>query len=115
MSSRGLYVTKARRHTKRTKSVFLKTCVVIFVLFFVPSRYAGLRDGYAAGESAREIVEEVQKRTDVKSQRYEGLLQVFDSKGKVSDKRWMFDRIGAHGNSKAVLRFIAPAEVKGVA
>ena len=69
----------------------------------------------AVAQSARQIVEEAQKRTDAKSQRYEGLLQVFDAKGKVSDKRWSFERLGSHGNSKAVLRFTAPAEVKGVA
>ena len=60
-------------------------------------------------------MEEAQKRTEAKSQHYEGLLQVFDAKGKVSDKRWIFDRLGSHGSSKAVLRFTAPAEVKGVA
>jgi outer membrane lipoprotein-sorting protein len=68
-----------------------------------------------AADDPRQIVTEAQKRTDVKSQRYEGLLQVFDAKGKVSDKRWTLDRIGAHGDSKMVLRFTAPAEVKGVA
>ena len=69
----------------------------------------------ALAQNARQIVEEAQKRTDAKSQRYEGLLQVFDAKGKISDKRWSFERLGSHGNSKAVLRFTAPAEVKGVA
>jgi len=68
-----------------------------------------------AADNARQIVDEAQKRTDAKSQRYEGLLQVFDSKGKISDKRWSMERLGAHGHSKAVLRFTAPAEVKGVA
>ena len=68
-----------------------------------------------AADNARQIVEEAQKRTDAKSQRYEGLLQVFDAKGKISDKRWSFERLGSHGQSKAVLRFTAPAEVKGVA
>jgi outer membrane lipoprotein-sorting protein len=68
-----------------------------------------------AADNAREIVAESQKRTDAKSQRYEGLLQVFDGKGKVADKRWTFERLGAHGQSKSVLRFNAPAEVKGVA
>src|SRR5207247_5536177 len=56
-----------------------------------------------------------QRRTDARSQRYEGLLQVFDAKGKVSDKRWTLERFGSHGDSKMVLRFTAPAEVKGVA
>jgi outer membrane lipoprotein-sorting protein len=68
-----------------------------------------------AADNARQIVDEAQKRTDVKSQRYEGLLQVFDAKGKISDKRWTMERLGAHGQSKAVLRFTLPAEVKGVA
>ncbi|HZP48431.1 MAG TPA: outer membrane lipoprotein-sorting protein [Vicinamibacterales bacterium] len=69
----------------------------------------------AGAQDARQIVDEAQKRTDAASQRYEGLLQVFDAKGKISDKRWTFERLGAHGRSKAVLRFTAPAEVKGVA
>jgi hypothetical protein len=64
---------------------------------------------------ARQIMLESQKRTNASSQHYEGTLQVFDAKGKISDKRWVFDRIGSHGASKSVLRFTAPAEVKGVA
>jgi outer membrane lipoprotein-sorting protein len=92
-----------------------KVLFVTFVLSFVPSRYTGIRISLVAADNARQIVEEVQKRTDAKSQRYEGLLQVFDAKGKISDKRWTFDRLGSHGDSKSVLRFLAPAEVKGVA
>jgi outer membrane lipoprotein-sorting protein len=69
----------------------------------------------AAADDARRIVEEAQKRTDAKSQKYEGLLQVFDAKGKIADKQWSFVRLGSHGQSKSVLRFTAPAEVKGVA
>ncbi len=34
---------------------------------------------------------------------------------KVSIKRWEYRRIGSYGTSKAILRFTAPAEVKGVA
>ena len=37
------------------------------------------------------------------------------SSNKISLKRWMFERIGSYGASKAILRFTAPAEVKGVA
>ena len=58
---------------------------------------------------------EAQRRSEAKSQRYEGLLQVLDARGKVADKRWTFTRLGSHGRSKAVLRFLAPPEVKGVA
>jgi outer membrane lipoprotein-sorting protein len=69
----------------------------------------------AGADNARQIVEEAQRRTDAASQRYEGLLQVYDAKGKITDKRWTFERLGSHGRSKAILRFSAPAEVKGVA
>jgi hypothetical protein len=67
-----------------------------------------------AADDARQIVEEAQRRTEAKSERYEGMLRVIDAKGKVADKRWMFMRLGSHGNSKALLRFTEPAEVKGV-
>jgi hypothetical protein len=69
----------------------------------------------SAQSDARKLVEEAQRRAESKSQRYEGLLQVLDSRGKVADKRWLFMRLGSHGKSRAVLRFVAPAEVKGVA
>ena len=68
-----------------------------------------------AADDARRVVEEVQRRSDAKSERYEGLLQVFDGKGRISDKRWTLERTGSHGASRMVLRFTAPAEVKGVA
>ena len=68
-----------------------------------------------AADDAVQIVRESQRRTEATSQRYEGLLQVFDSKGKVSDKSWTLERLGSHGASKMVLRFTSPAEVKGVA
>lgn len=66
-------------------------------------------------QDPRQIVEEAQKRTTTRSQRYEGTLQVIDAKNKISEKRWEYERIGSHGASKAILRFTAPAEVKGVA
>src|SRR5215213_6444576 len=65
----------------------------------------------SAQTDARAIVQEAQRRAESKSQRYEGLLQVLDNKGKVADKRWLFMRLGSHGLAPSV----APAEVKGVA
>ncbi len=66
-------------------------------------------------QNPRQIVEEAQRRTTSQSQRYEGTLRVVDAKSKITEKRWTYDRTGSHGNSKAVLRFTEPAEVKGVA
>jgi Outer membrane lipoprotein-sorting protein len=67
------------------------------------------------GQDAHSIVMEAQNRSTSQSQRYEGTLQVVNEKAKVSAKRWQYDRIGSHGNSKSLLRFVEPAEVKGVA
>ncbi len=69
----------------------------------------------ALAQDARQVMEEAQKRANASSQHYAGTLQVFDAKGKISDKRWRFDRLGSHGSSKAILRFTEPPEVKGVA
>ena len=66
-------------------------------------------------QDPRQIIDEAQRRTTSQSQRYEGTLRVIDEKSKITEKRWQYDRIGSHGSSKAVLRFTAPAEVKGVA
>jgi outer membrane lipoprotein-sorting protein len=105
--------TKSRRTRRARRPDLYRAFFVVFVIF-VPSWFAGLQ-GVRAADDARRIVDEAQKRTDAKSQRYEGLLQVFDAKGRITDKQWSFERIGSHGQSKSVLRFTAPAEVKGVA
>jgi outer membrane lipoprotein-sorting protein len=67
------------------------------------------------GQSAAEIAQKAQERTLSKSEHYTGTLQVIDAHRKVTEKRWIFDRIGSHGDSKSILRFTAPPEVKGVA
>ena len=86
----------------------------VFFVVFVSSWFTAAQVGSAA-DDAGAIVAEAQRRTDSKSQRYEGLLQVFDARGKITDKRWTFERLGSHGQSRSVLRFVAPAEVRGVA
>lgn len=67
------------------------------------------------GQEARQIVEESQRRGRANSQRYEGVLEVTGADGKVTRKSWQSVRLGSYGSSKAVIRFTAPAEVKGVA
>ena len=69
----------------------------------------------AFSQDARQIVEESQRRGRANSQRYEGVLEVIAANNKVTTKSWQYARIGAYGNSKAIIRFTAPPEVKGVA
>jgi hypothetical protein len=69
----------------------------------------------AAAQDARSIIEESQKRGRSNSQRYEGVLEVISANNKVSKKSWISTKLGSYGQSKAIIRFTAPAEVKGVA
>jgi hypothetical protein len=69
---------------------------------------------FARAQDPRQIMEEVQRRQRSESQHYEGTLEVIGGGNRIATKRWVFDRLGSFGNSKAVLRFTAPPEVKGV-
>ena len=71
--------------------------------------------GLAAADDARQIVLESDRRSSPATQKYEGILRVTDDKGRSTEKRWMFERLGSHGTSRTIIRFTAPAEVKGVA
>jgi len=66
-------------------------------------------------QDARQIIQESQKRGEARSERYEGRLQVFEAGKTIAEKRWEYQRLGSYGASQSVLRFTAPAEVKGVA
>lgn len=68
-----------------------------------------------AADEARQIVEESQRRTRANSERYEGMLEVIRANATIAKKSWEYSRLGSFGNSKAIIRFTAPAEVKGVA
>src|SRR5437016_5959276 len=69
----------------------------------------------ALAQDPRTIVEESQRRGRANSQAYEGVLEVIAADSKVTKKSWQFLRTGSYGNSKTIIRFNAPAEVKGVA
>ena len=69
----------------------------------------------ALAQEARQIITESQNRLRTKSQRYEGTLEMIGPAGKASVKRWTYERIGSSGESKSILRFTAPDEVKGLA
>jgi hypothetical protein len=74
-----------------------------------------LVSGAASAQDARQIVTESQSRSRAKSERYEGTLEMIGSSNKVNLKRWTYARIGSFGASKAILRFTAPEELKGLA
>ncbi len=63
----------------------------------------------------RTILEEVQKRAKSQSQRYEGTLQVIGAENRVTTKKWVYERVNSLTGVRAMLRFTAPEDVKGVA
>jgi len=69
----------------------------------------------ASAQDARRIVTESQDRSRAKSERYEGTLETTGPSNKAGLKRWTYQRIGSFGASKAILRFTAPPELKGLA
>jgi outer membrane lipoprotein-sorting protein len=69
----------------------------------------------AWGADPRSILEEVQKRAKSQSQRYEGTLQVIGAENRVTTKRWVYERLNSLTGVRAMLRFTAPEDVKGVA
>jgi hypothetical protein len=68
----------------------------------------------AADDRALEIMREVDRRQRVDSRTNVGAIEVTDRKGKVSRKRWRFWAEGARGDSKVLVRFSDPPEVRGV-
>ena len=91
----------------------LRIALVLGAVFLASTEHAGTQG--RAADDARQIMEESQKRGTTTSQRYEGLLETFDGARKTSEKNWSYTRLGSHGESKVVIRFTAPAEVRGVA
>ena len=85
--------------------------VIACVLTFVSLSFALPQ----AADDAQKIVDEAQTLATTKSERYAGVLQSFNADRKTSEKRWIFERIGAHGQSKSIIRFTEPPEVLDVA
>jgi hypothetical protein len=56
---------------------------------------------------------EVERRQRSESRSYDGAIEVID-KGKTLHKNWQFWAEGHRGESKILVRFTAPAEVRGV-
>lgn len=68
----------------------------------------------SAGPTAREILDEADRRTKSSSQYYEGTIRVEDSSGKAKEKSWRSWRLGSGGAARSLVQFLTPAEVRGV-
>ncbi|MEW6367852.1 MAG: outer membrane lipoprotein-sorting protein [Acidobacteriota bacterium] len=68
----------------------------------------------AGSEDAREILIETENRHRTRTQEYSGDLTVVSRQGKERHKAWKSYRDGYAGDSKQLIRFLAPPEVRGV-
>lgn len=69
---------------------------------------------HSAGPSARQILDESDRRTKADSQFYEGTIRVEDAGGRTREKTWRSWRLGHGGGARSMVQFLTPAEVKGV-
>lgn len=69
---------------------------------------------HSAGPSARQILEESDRRTKSDSQYYEGTIRVEDASGRKREKDWRSWRLGNGGGARSMVQFLTPPEVKGV-
>lgn len=76
----------------------------LFAVFALPAR----------ADEARSLLVQSEERHRTKSQEYEGDLVVTSKDGKERRKSWRSYRLGTAGESRMLIRFTAPPEVKGV-
>jgi len=63
---------------------------------------------------ARQIMEAVYKQDASRDTTWRARMEVYDKKGAVRSKKFAMRKLGAYGNSKTLVRFTDPAEVRGV-
>ncbi len=66
------------------------------------------------GPDARKIMDSVYKQDTSRDTNWRAVMDVYDKKGTMRRKMFIFRKIGGLGNSKTLVRFTEPAEVRGV-
>ncbi len=69
---------------------------------------------HSASPTARQILDESDRRTKADSQYYEGTIRVEDASGRKREKNWRSWRLGHGGGARSMVQFLTPTEVKGV-
>ncbi len=68
----------------------------------------------SSAPDARAIMEEVYRQDTSKDVTWRAVMDVTDRKGKVRTKKFIFRKLGSLGDSRTLIRFTDPAEVRGV-
>lgn len=67
-----------------------------------------------AQPDARKIMEDVYRQDTSRDVTWRAVMDVTDKNGKIRTKKFVFKKIGSLGDSKTLIRFTEPAEVRGV-
>lgn len=84
------------------------------VYLFTVAAWLAVAGAAQAGGDARTLLKESEARHRTQSQQYAGELTVVSKEGKLRRKGWKSFRDGYAGESKSLIRFTHPPEVKGV-
>lgn len=83
---------------------------VVFALAFV-----ALAHSAAPAPDARAIIAGVYEQDKSHDVTFHATLNVYDASGQMKHKKFVLQRIGAPGDSKTIVRFTEPAEIRGLA
>lgn len=102
-------------HSKTFQSKIFPVLVLIIAAICF---YQGAGDGATAvvaqSPDARKVMESVYKQDTSRDTIWRARMDVFDKKGNVRGKKFTMRKLGGLGNSKTLIRFTDPAEVRGV-
>jgi len=82
--------------------------ILLFALFILPFSFT------VQSQDARKIMEGVYKQDSSRDTTWRARMDVHDKKGNVRSKKFTMRKIGGLGDSKTLVRFTDPAEVRGV-
>jgi len=87
----------------------MKKLFLILTIGLLPFAFA-----FTWAPDARNIMEGVYKQDTSRDTTWRARMDVYDKKGTVRSKRFTMRKLGSFGNSKTLVRFTDPAEVRGV-
>jgi hypothetical protein len=94
---------KLFKDTGMTRQIFFVVCLLI-----LPSAFS------ASAPDPRKIMEGVYKQDTSRDTTWRAVMDVIDKKGTARRKKFVYRKIGSLGDSKTLVRFTDPVEVRGV-
>ena len=93
------------RTRKSVPAIITATLLAAFAFHLSP---------FASAQDARKLMEAVYHQDTSRDATWKAAMNVVDKKGVARQKKFIFRKIGSLGDSKTLVRFTEPAEVRGV-